>query len=96
MDADKITRDAMIGAVDGPKKRRPRYRARYLNRKAVHDLVLRRAELLGRGDVIERVGDELYVYLDAIVERNVDALVRQHPSGFKTLQPYTPNRYKET
>lgn len=95
-DTDRQPENGPNAAGDGPQRgRRKRYKARYVHRSAVRGLVFRLAEETGRGGVIQRVGDELFVHLDAMVLAAVTALVRQHPSGFKTLEPYTPARRRQ-
>lgn len=96
-DTDRDNADRPNAAGDGPNgNRRKRYKARYVHRSGVRALVFRLAEEAGRGGVIQRVSDELFVHLDAMVLAAVTALVRQHPSGFKTLEPYTPARRRQS
>lgn len=95
-DTDRQPENGPPSDNGGPeRKRRKRYKARYVHRSGVRALVFRVAEDLGRTGVIQRVGDELYVYLDAMVLAAVTALVQQHPSGFKTLEPYSPARRRQ-
>ena len=62
------------------------HRGGLTNRAAVRRFVLEYAQATGRGPVIRRVGHSVAVSCDMTVRKHLRQLVRQHPSGFRTLE----------
>jgi len=57
-----------------------------LNAAAVRRYVLDVASRTGRGDVVRRVGQSVYVDLDRELRHRIGELVHRHPGGFATLE----------
>lgn len=65
-----------------------------LNQKAVREYILAVAQ--GRAHKFERVGGDVFVYLDEKLRRMCDQLVRMNPSVGKTVRsPYTKKEEEE-
>lgn len=57
-----------------------------VNSAAVRSFVMDRAQAMGRGDVITRVGSDVLVHLDSLVRQRLVRMIERHPSAFKTLK----------
>ncbi len=60
--------------------------SKLLNKSAVRKAIMSRAGSTGRGEVLTRVDASIYAHLAALIGREINTLVHQHPSGFRTLK----------
>lgn len=58
-----------------------------INKSHVRQFALDYARQIGRGEVIQRVGGEVYETLEGKVKAMIRSMVQAHPSAWRTLKP---------